>query len=318
MSGALAGLAQYIDSDSDADDASNAAAHLPTTTTSSKANVDASDPDRLKLTTAPTRPKRKLPPLEQDSEQQQYDGDAPSDRNSARIVRGEWLCFCYVEVLIDASLNSCIDRCHRHLQEQLGSDYSVIDLRNSDGSIPDDAEEFAKLSMARTSSPPSTTQRLHVSLTRPFTVRSYERDDYIKTALAQAHKLRTTIASFPFTFSRIAHLSNDDASRHYLVLEVSFGREKFHQLSMGLSTELRRAFRAKSYYNQARFHVSTSCVPSVSTDSKEKEEESLEDRFGTIADEIEAKCGDQLRKCPPLWASRIGIQVGNRVTYVDL
>ncbi|KAJ9479238.1 hypothetical protein PHBOTO_002749 [Pseudozyma hubeiensis] len=311
MSAALAGLAQYIDSDSDVDDASNGtAAHLPTT--SSKANVDASDHDKLKLATAPARPKRKLPPLEQD------DVDAPSDDSSARIVRGEWLCFCYVEVLIDSSLNSCIDRCHQHLQEQLGSDHLVIDLRSSDVSMPDQEEGAPKVSAARSPSP-SSMQRLHVSLTRPFTVRSYERDDYVKVALAQAHKLRTTIPTFPFTFSRIAHLSNDDASRHYLVLEAGSGREKFHRLSTGLSAELRRSFRAKPYYDQARFHVSTACVTSsASSVPKEKEKESLEEQFGTITDEIEAKCGDRLRACPPLWASRIGIQVGNRVTFVDL
>ena len=38
---------------------------------------------------------------------------------------------------------------------------------------------------------------------------------------------------------------------------------------------------------------------------------------GLIAD-VENRWGKGLRKCPPNWATRIGIQVGNKTTYIDL
>lgn len=40
----------------------------------------------------------------------------------------------------------------------------------------------------------STTEKLHISLTRPFTVRAHERDEYVKTALAEIGRLSTGMA----------------------------------------------------------------------------------------------------------------------------
>lgn len=45
---------------------------------------------------------------------------------------------------------------------------------------------------------------------------------------------------------------------------------------------------------------------------------SLASRLGTIIAEVEAQLGPQLRQCRQVWATRVGIQVANRVTYVDL
>ena len=158
-------------------------------------------------------------------------------------------------------------------------------------------------------------------------------------------KLRAfDVLSFPFTFSRIAYLANDDVSRHFMVLEVGPGRDKvrksqsccsstspvqancvihflihqFHQLSTALSAELRRAFRAKPYYQEARFHASTACIMVSTPDQNSDAAQILVSRFSGIVDDIEAQHGPQLRKCQQVWASRIGVQVANRVTYVDL
>lgn len=219
------------------------------------------------------------------------------------------------------SLSNCIEQSDDYLQEQLGSDHTVLDLRNRESSTLDSFDDAAQLSTLESSS--TVKVRLHISLTRPFTVRSYERDEYVKIATAQVHQLKENISSFPFTFSRIAYLSNDDASRHFMVLEVGSGREKLRSLSTALSTELRRAFRAKVYYEEARFHASIACVMNMTSVSDDRIKldaapEPISSRLGTIIDKIEDEWGAELRKCPPVWATRIGIQLGNRITYVDL
>ena len=92
---------------------------------------------------------------------------------------------------------------------------------------------------------------------------------------------------------------------------------------------LHRAFRAKAYYEEARFHASTSCLETTKAldDDAEPPElreagEALGPRFSDIVNDIvndiEKKWGPQLRKHPPTWAARVGIQVANRITYVDL
>lgn len=209
-------------------------------------------------------------------------------------------------------MSKCIKGSHAYLQEQLGPGHALLDLRDA-RDISDPEEEHPRGSATDTS--PQTSEHLHISLTRPFTVRSYERDDYVKVATAEVERFRTSVSSFPFSFSRIAYLANDDASRHFMVLEVGSGREKLHKLSLALSTELRRAFRAKTYYDEARYHASTACVM---IPSSQPSAETLGPRFSAIVDDVEARWGSQLRKCPAVWARRIGIQVADRITYVNL
>lgn len=95
-------------------------------------------------------------------------------------------------------------------------------------------------------------------------------------------------------------------------------RQQFHKLSTALSAELRRAFRAKSYYEEARFHASTACLTIPAESSSTETDGALGPRFGKIVADTEAKWGAQLRKSPPTWATRIGIQVANRIAYVDI
>ncbi|KAJ1028307.1 hypothetical protein NDA18_002972 [Ustilago nuda] len=325
MSGALAGLSQYANSDSDAESASDG--------DEVKVKSKLSRPEALaplKITkicpTASTAPadlplkrvtKRKLPPLEADSLQRQVDYSpsdltpAPASNSSKKVARGEWLCYCFVDVPLDPSSSALIRDCHKHLQEQLGTSHTLLNLIHSDASPGADPAEEA--------------EHLHVSLTRPFTVRSSERDEYAKIAKAELQRLKEKIGSFPFSFSRIAYLNNDDASRHFMVLEVGSGRDQFVELSTALSKVLHRAFRAKAYYEEARFHASTSCLETTKAldDDAEPPElreagEALGPRFSDIVNDVEKKWGPQLRKHPPTWAARVGIQVANRITYVDL
>lgn len=94
---------------------------------------------------------------------------------------------------------------------------------------------------------------------------------------------------------------------------------QFHKLSTALSNELRRAFRAKTYYEEARFHASTVCLETTDdVDHRADEQGLLGARFSQIVTDIEKRWGPQLRKQPPTWAARVGIQVANRITYVDI
>lgn len=94
---------------------------------------------------------------------------------------------CYsLPVLVDPSLSKCINESHAHLQEQLGPDYTLLDLRYSDKLA--DGKEASAGESAQISR-----EQLHISLTRPFTVRSYERDEYVKVASAEVQKLKATV-----------------------------------------------------------------------------------------------------------------------------
>ncbi|SJX62714.1 related to UPF3-Nonsense-mediated mRNA decay protein [Sporisorium reilianum f. sp. reilianum] len=312
MSAALASLSQYADSDSD-DETVAKTQPLATDRTGQPPHGT-----EVEAAAAPKRPKRKLPPLDLEadalSNERLSRSSSPAraiGNSTGKVVKGDWLCYCFVEVLVDPSLGRCIQDSHAHLQEQLGTEHTLLDLRHSDHPINDEGASAANPS-------PSSQGQLHISLTRPFTVRSYERDEYVKVATAEVQRLKATVGSFPFTFSRIAYLANDDASRHFMVLEVGAGCDKFHRLSTALSTELRRAFRAKAYYDEARFHASTACVLDSTPDQSDHATQALASRFSTIVADIEAEHGPRLRQCRPVWATRIGIQVANRVSYVDL
>lgn len=63
---------------------------------------------------------------------------------------------------------------------------------------------------------------LHISLTRPITVRAHERDEFV----AEATSALPAQCSFALAFSRFARLRNDEATREFLVLEVGAGREQ--------------------------------------------------------------------------------------------
>ena len=69
----------------------------------------------------------------------------------------------------------------------MAASLSLVDLRGSEMHQGDrrtgvqEGEDASK-------SPP--TNGLHISLTRPFTIRSYERDEYVKIASQEVHRLR--------------------------------------------------------------------------------------------------------------------------------
>ncbi|SPO25981.1 related to UPF3 - Nonsense-mediated mRNA decay protein [Ustilago trichophora] len=325
MSGSLAGLSQYADSDSDDGSANDAGQVCPTSESAEctgQARVGRNDPQAIPSSTdSSSRRKRKLPPLELESLHQTDQAGPPvTSQTSAgtgtkKVARGDWLCYCFVEVPVERSLSKLIQESLSFLRTQIGSDYKLQDLRVPQ--LSPDASEAVSFG-ATLGSSENKLESLHISLTRPCTVRSYEREEYIKVASAEARRLKTIVGSFAFSFSRIAHLSNDDGSRHFVVLEVGSGHEKFHKLSTALSAELRQAFRAKSYYEGARFHASFACLTIPAEPSSTETDEALGPRFSKIVSDTEAKWGARLRKSPPTWATRIGIQVANSITYVDI
>lgn len=318
MSGALSSLLDYSDSDSDRQVDTNKSQEA----LGQAQGADGQTPKRQ----APAhlqRSKRKLPPLHADGlhhKDSQDEATSVTDgTSSAKRARGDWLCYCFVEVPLNNIMNTLLQESHDYLQQHLGTEHTLIDLRSTDSTKKNAGDTTRDVTPADRSE--DAARHLHISLTRPFTLRSYERDDYVQIATAELQRLRVLIKSFPLSFSRIAHLANDDASRHFMVLEVGSGRDKFEKLSSALSTELRRAFRAKSYYEEARFHASSAYVLTRSSAGHMKsasEEEQLSKRFDEIVKEVDARWGPTLRKCPAIWASRIGIQVANRVTFVDL
>ncbi|ETS64910.1 hypothetical protein PaG_00884 [Moesziomyces aphidis] len=307
MSGRSERLVSYSDSDSDETAPPLDQGILPV------AQPTASDNDDLAKVAPPRgahthRIKRKLQPLDDDSLQQASRPaarDRVQDEPKTAYARGEWLCYCFVEVPMTPSLRTLIQESHSHVEQgllQAFPDKACL-LKTAD------AEESSETLL-------STTGKLHISLTRPFTVRAHERDEYVKTALAEIGRFSTGMTSFSFSFSRIACLANDDASKHFMVLEVGPGRENLRKLSTALGAELHRAFRAKSYYQEARFHASTTCLsapPSNDTDA-----DMLASRFRALIDSVESEWGSKLRKLPPFRISRIGIQVANRITYAEV
>lgn len=82
-------------------------------------------------------------------------------------------------VPLNPTLSILIQESHTYMQSQLGPSHALLDLRHSDASVEADN--------------PEDTGHLHISLTRPFTVRSSERDDYVKIARAELQKLKTNI-----------------------------------------------------------------------------------------------------------------------------
>ncbi len=76
------------------------------------------------------------------------------------------------------SLRTLIQESHSYLEQGL------------EQAVPDKAR-LRKTAEAEASSEPnlSTTEKLHISLTRPFTVRAHERDEYVKTALTEIGRL---------------------------------------------------------------------------------------------------------------------------------
>lgn len=93
-------------------------------------------------------------------------------------------------VQVDPSLSKLLNDSHEHLQQRLGAYLPLKDLRIfGDASHRDRTVSPAQAQ----SSSSNSTESLHVSLTRPFTVRSHERDEYIKVATAEVQRLKETV-----------------------------------------------------------------------------------------------------------------------------
>ena len=168
------------------------------------------------------RLRRKLPSFETDVSQQHIDDNAKSTKldedapSQKKVARGEWLCYCFVEgeprsdsqdmisrfdqatsstfhhplaVSLDTSLSTLIQESHDYLQGKLGTQPSLQDLRCRASTTA--APEFGQGGSGNTAT--TSADCLHISLTRPFTVRSYERDEYVKVASAEVKRLRTEI-----------------------------------------------------------------------------------------------------------------------------
>lgn len=91
---------------------------------------------------------------------------------------------------VDHALSTIIRQSRNLLQEQLGPDHKLLDL-----SLSNDFETSAENTPGDFEHIPASDspEHLHISLTRPFTVRSYERDEYVKIAAAELRRLKTSI-----------------------------------------------------------------------------------------------------------------------------
>ncbi|PWZ02301.1 hypothetical protein BCV70DRAFT_230434 [Testicularia cyperi] len=287
--------------------------------------------------------KRRLPALDDDFPDRAAVSSSSNDSvddqacgRSAKKVRGEWLCYCFIEISLNDRLTRFIQRCHHALRSELGTDTPFAALTHGDG--PDGT------GLTRDNRPGTpNASHLHISLTRPITVHTHERDDFlaeVKSLLQNDAALRER---FEIAFSHISHLQNDDKDRDFLVLEVGMGREKLRHLSDVISKGLHRAFRARPYYQEARFHASTGYVEAASTaqsvpgDKKATATANEEDMqsepakrapnsshsddsapLDLVAQKLEDRLGPELRSLPTIRADRIGVQVGKKVVFLDL
>ncbi|KAJ7070046.1 U6 snRNA phosphodiesterase Usb1 [Mycena amicta] len=92
---------------------------------------------------------------------------------------------------------------------------------------------------------------LHISLSRPVFLRAHQRDE-MKRAVRRIVEQRSP---FKASFARISSLTNDDATRIFLVLEIGAGHHELSALTNEF-TPILRGMRQNEYYAAPRFHAS--------------------------------------------------------------
>ncbi|KAE8266568.1 hypothetical protein A4X09_0g5784 [Tilletia walkeri] len=224
-------------------------------------------------------------------------------------LEGDWLCHAFIRVPVS-----------NDLRNYLGPTISA--LSSDKDNLPDLEVTSTADSVIKTELDPGTAtatgQRrhqtpteLHISLTRPILVRPHEREDFRKLVQGALEDRQ----SFQIHFARLTTLTNDDSSRIFFVLEVGTGWEELHNLTTALNKPLHSAFRARSYYTEARYHASIASIPLPPHPSSHQ---TLRQAAETTAARLDNTHARKISKCPAFTADTVGIRVGTQVSTVTL
>ncbi|KAN0063400.1 poly(U)-specific 3'-to-5' RNA exonuclease [Thecaphora frezii] len=302
------GLVDYADSNSGSDSDTSTVGDVPRPSRGAVKGV------------TPTRSvaKRRLPPLGDDLAPRTV-VDAPSFTKKPKLVVGEWLCHVFVEVPPQPSLDRVIRQCHEEARRSFGPRFSPtapaddagtwVAIRSGGGGVgePADGDEDGEADAKGDGQ-----RRLHISLTRPILLRAHERTAFVDEAVEAIRSAcrASDLARFPVSFSRLDHLTNDDLTRDFLVLEVGAGWRELRALVDSLSDALYRLVRAKPYYEEARFHASVGFVALEELDSDSAKDANQSPIRDTVArDPPNGHCRGADTAIPPTSAPVHGEQV---------
>ncbi|KAF8471004.1 U6 snRNA phosphodiesterase Usb1, partial [Russula ochroleuca] len=194
------------------------------------------------------RHKRKLPALAAHLAPTVPPDDPSKHQGRTRTtphVDGQWAAYVYVPIALRGSSTAALRRVVERavgIAKTAGETGIVpVHTLGSSGSGSGDVVEVC--------------DELHVSLTRPFFLRAYQREEMKRAVrdVAKAH------SPFVASFAAFSDLTNDERTRTFLSLEVGGGHQEFRALSDALTPAL-HSFRQKEYYEQPRFHTSFAWV----------------------------------------------------------
>ncbi|KAH8824805.1 hypothetical protein DL96DRAFT_1670223 [Flagelloscypha sp. PMI_526] len=141
-------------------------------------------------------------------------------------VEGQFIAHVYIPVTVDLG-----SKPHAFTQEVVPSLHSFWESE-------DTKEQISR-------------RELHISLSRPIHIRAHQREA-LKTAVK---RLASRQRSFDVSFAAFATLTNDEATRAFLALEVGAGHEDLVEITSALRSTL-ETLRQKVYYSNPRFHAS--------------------------------------------------------------
>ncbi|KAF8490926.1 hypothetical protein F5888DRAFT_1795891 [Russula emetica] len=155
-------------------------------------------------------------------------------------VDGQWAAYVYVPIAMRGTLRRIVERAVDIARKGGGDSGTSVDVHML-GSSDSDSNVVAC--------------ELHVSLTRPFFLRAYQREEMKRAVrdVANAHP------PFVASFAVFSDLTNDERTRTFLCMEIGAGHQELRALSDALVPTL-RSFRQKEYYERPRFHASFAWV----------------------------------------------------------
>ncbi|CAD6889304.1 unnamed protein product [Tilletia laevis] len=219
-------------------------------------------------------------------------------------LEGDWLCHAFIKVPISNDLRECLDPIINAL-----SSLQDLEVTTSGETTSELDSKLKRENNSLKGGPQSAPSELHISLTRPILIRAHERNEF-RTLVENALEGRNR---FQIHFARLTTLINDDASRLFFVLEVGTGWEELHNLSTALNKPLHAAFRARSYYTEARYHASIASIPLPPSNNTITQAEA--EAQAHKLDDLHARA---FSRCPAFVAETVGIRVGAQLSTITL
>ncbi|KAH8917106.1 hypothetical protein BT69DRAFT_1287006 [Atractiella rhizophila] len=189
--------------------------------------------------------------------------------------------------------------------------YADVDLSMSflrlTKSLTEGAKNLLSADTAIHSLLPPLSDHIHLSLSRPLMLSTNSKKDFVNQLRlrAQDHD------RFEIAFDSLAVLTNDDNTRHFLVLEINEGASLLRNLVSSIDN-LCVTHRLPPYYAEPRFHISLIWwLPSPELDQKEGWKEELEKK-------LEQTFGDEIRRIAPCEVKAVECKIGQEVINIQL